>query len=88
MDLIQAGSRFLTDTESRYATIELEMVAVCWAEIDTNGHPEMTLTDIRTLHGNTTESLRLQDIWKHAEEDLSKLAVTQFHPTRIPYPPK
>ena len=29
--LIQAGSCFLTDTESRYAIIELEMLAVCWA---------------------------------------------------------
>ena len=29
--LIQAGSRFLTDTESRYATIELEMLVVAWA---------------------------------------------------------
>ena len=29
--IIQAGSRFLTDTESRYATIELEMLAVAWA---------------------------------------------------------
>ena len=29
--LIQAGSRFLKDTESRYAVIELEMLAVCWA---------------------------------------------------------
>lgn len=29
--LIQAGPRFLTDTESRYAVIELEMLAVCWA---------------------------------------------------------
>ena len=29
--LIQAGSRFLTDTESRYAVIELEMLAVAWA---------------------------------------------------------
>ena len=25
------GSRFLSDTESRYAIIELEMLAVCWA---------------------------------------------------------
>ena len=33
------------------------------AEIDTNGHSEMALTEIRTLHGGTTESLRLQDIW-------------------------
>jgi len=30
-NLIQAGSRFLTDTETRYAVIELEMLAVCWA---------------------------------------------------------
>lgn len=28
---VQAGSRFLTDTESRYAVIELEMLAVAWA---------------------------------------------------------
>ena len=29
--LIQAGSRFLSDAESRYAIIELEMLAVVWA---------------------------------------------------------
>ena len=29
--LIQCGSRFLTDTESRYAMIELELLAVVWA---------------------------------------------------------
>ena len=29
-NLIQAGSRFLKDTESRYAVIKLEMLAVCW----------------------------------------------------------
>ena len=29
--VIQAGSRFLTDAESRYATIELELLAVAWA---------------------------------------------------------
>ena len=29
--VIQAGSRFLTDVESRYATIELELLAVAWA---------------------------------------------------------
>ena len=40
------------------------------AEIDTNGYPEMTLTDIRTLHGDTTESIWLQDIHKHVEKYL------------------
>ena len=29
--LVQCGSRFLTDTETRYATIELELQAVVWA---------------------------------------------------------
>ncbi|KAK4322626.1 hypothetical protein Pmani_006603 [Petrolisthes manimaculis] len=31
MRLVQCGSRFLTDAETRYATIELEMLAVTWA---------------------------------------------------------
>ena len=30
--LIQAGSRFLSDPESRYAIIELELLAVSWAK--------------------------------------------------------
>jgi len=29
--LIEAGSRFLTDTESRYSMVELELLAVVWA---------------------------------------------------------
>ena len=29
--LVQAGSRFLSSVESRYAVIELEMLAVAWA---------------------------------------------------------
>ena len=29
--VVQAGSRFLSDTESRYAIIELEFLAVAWA---------------------------------------------------------
>ena len=31
--LIQAGSRFLADAESRYAVIELELLAISWAII-------------------------------------------------------
>ena len=157
-NLIQAGSCFLTDTESRHATVELEMLAVFWAvmkcniflaglqliirnplipiinnrcldelyeeptptkaqtklmtynftaewikgkkndaldaflcnpildqekadkpaEIATNGHPEKTITEIRTLHGDTTESLRSQDIRKHAEEDLKYQQLCNF----------
>ena len=29
--LVQAGSQFLSDAETRYAVIELEMLAICWA---------------------------------------------------------
>ena len=29
--LVQCGSRFLTDTESHYSTIEVEMLALVWA---------------------------------------------------------
>ena len=29
--LVQAGSRCLTDTESRYTVVELELLAVTWA---------------------------------------------------------
>ena len=31
MDPYQAGSHFLSDAETRYAVIELEMLAVTWA---------------------------------------------------------
>ena len=34
--LVQAGSRFLSDPESRYAIIELELLAVSWAIIKCN----------------------------------------------------
>ena len=66
------------------------MLAVCWAEIDTDGHPEITLTEIRTPHGNTTESLQLQDIWKHAEEDfkISSYTISSYKdslPTEVNY---
>ncbi|XP_076032421.1 uncharacterized protein LOC143020148 [Oratosquilla oratoria] len=52
--LIQCGSRFLTDAETRYATIELEMLAVTWAtpkcKLYLFGVPPFTLlTDHRPL---------------------------------------
>ena len=49
--LVHAGSRFLSDTESRYAIIELEMLAVSWAIIKCRiflaGLPHFT---VRTDH--------------------------------------
>lgn len=52
--LVQCGSRFLADAETRYATIELEMLAVCWAMAKCRlyliGLPTFTLmTDHRPL---------------------------------------
>jgi len=54
MRLVQCGSRFLTDTETRYATIELELLAVAWAMAKCRlylfGLPNFTLiTDHRPL---------------------------------------
>ncbi len=40
--MIQASSRFLTDTESRYAVIELECLAVAWAVKKCNIFPSGT----------------------------------------------
>ena len=52
--LVQCGSRFLTDVESRYAVVELEMLAVTWAvrkcHIYLAGMPEFRLiTDHKPL---------------------------------------
>lgn len=52
--LVQCGSRFLADAETRYATIELEMLAVAWAmskcKLYLAGLPQFTLmTDHRPL---------------------------------------
>ena len=151
-NLIQAGSRFLKDTESRYVVIELEMLAVCWAvskcnlfltglqhftivtdhnplipilnnhrldelenpqlqrlktrlmgynftahwvkgskndapdalsrhpiqdpemtdalaELDIHDDPDMSIAEIRAISDQHNESLRLQELRKHAEQD-------------------
>ena len=52
--VIQAGSRFISDTEARYAPIELEALAVCWAlqkcRLFIGGLPSVeVLTDHRLL---------------------------------------
>ena len=70
--VIQAGSRFLTDTESRYAIIELECLAVAWAvrkchiflsginhfTINTDHHPLIPILNTHRL--DEIENPRLQ----------------------------
>lgn len=70
--LIQAGSRFLSDAETRYAVIELEMLAVCWAimkcrvflaglqhfEVATDHNPLIPILNTRRL--DEVENPRLQ----------------------------
>ena len=71
--LIQCGSRSLSDTESRYATIELECLAIAWAVNKCHFHlfgmPHfMVWTDHRPLKGifrkhlNEIKNVRLQRI--------------------------
>ena len=70
--VIQAGSRFLSDAETRYATIELEALAVCWAlqkcrlfvgglsnvEVLTDHRPLVPILNSKTL--DEIENPRLQ----------------------------
>ena len=70
--LIQAGSRFLSDAETRHAVIELEMLAVCWAfmkcrvflaglqhfEVATDHNPLIPILNTRRL--DEVENPRLQ----------------------------
>ena len=56
INLIQCGSRFLSETESRYATIELELLGIVWAtkkcEIYLKGMDNFTIiTDHNPLVG-------------------------------------
>ena len=71
-ELVQAGSRFLSDTESRYAVIELELLAVTWAiqkcriflagiphfKVITDHHPLVSILNTQCL--NEVENPRLQ----------------------------
>lgn len=72
--LVQCGSRFLSDAEIRYATIELEMLATVWAmqkssffmrglhhfEYITNYHPLIPTLNPFTL--NAVENRQLQQL--------------------------
>ena len=171
-NLIQAGSHFLTEAESRYAVIELEMLAVCWAiqkyklfltglqhfsvitdhnplvsiinnyrldeiekprlqrlktrlisynfttkwlkgskneapdalscnpvsdpeptdtlaELDVNDRAEMSIVEIRALHGETHENRHLQDLQQQAEQDEEYIPTATYrHSTGIPCPPQ
>ena len=50
----------------------------------------MSFTEIKTLHGDTTESLCLQDLQRHAEEDLEYQRLWHFilqgFPAQLPEP--
>ena len=70
--VVQCGSRFLSDTESRYAVVELELLAIAWAlhkcriflmglqhfEIVTDHKPLIPILNDYTL--DAVENLRLQ----------------------------
>ena len=70
--VVQCGSRFLSDTESRYAVVELELLAIVWAlkkcrpflmglphfEIVTDHKPLVPILNDYTL--DAVENLRLQ----------------------------
>ena len=72
--LVQAGSRFLSDAETRYAIIELEMLAVCWAimkcrvflaglqhfDVATDHNPLIPILNTRRL--DEVENPRLQHL--------------------------
>ena len=69
--MIHAGSRFLTETESRYAMIELEILGAVWAiskcrtflqglshfEVVTDHHPLLTI--LNKYHLDQIENPRL-----------------------------
>ena len=75
--LVQAGSRFLSDTESRYAIIELEMLAVAWGiakcrlflagiphfQLVTDHHPLVPILNCHRL--DEIENPRLQRLKKN-----------------------
>ncbi len=83
---VQAGSRFLTKTEGRYAMVELELLAICWAAkkcanfID--GLP-LKLFEIWTDHAPLTKILNkytLPEIEnKRLQRLRAKLDHLQFH---------
>ena len=64
--LVQAGSRFLSDVETRYATIELELLAISWAVLKCNMFLEgLQHFDIVTDHNpliSILNSRRLDEI--------------------------
>ena len=75
--MVQAGSRFLSETETRYAMIELELLGISWAvrkcrmfldglphfEIITDHRPLITILNKHSL--NEIANLRLQRLRMH-----------------------
>ena len=64
--LIQAGSHFLSDTECRYAVIELEMLAVCWAIIKCN----LFLAGLQHFHVITNHNPLIPILNNHRLEEI------------------
>ena len=81
---VQAGSRFLTSAETRYAMIELEMLAIAWAcaktRIFTEGLPRK-LFEIWTDHAPLVPILEKQTLPDIANRRLQRLKMKVEHLT-------
>jgi len=73
-NLIQAGSQFLTDTESRYTVIELEMFAVCWAV----SKCKLFLTGLQHFTINTDHNLLILILNNHRLDELENPRLQQL----------
>ena len=94
--VVQCGSRFLSDTESRYAVVELELLAIVWAlkkcrtflmglqhfEVVTDHKPLVPILNEYTL--DAVENLRLQRAERKNEHVLLQSHVASRQATRHP----
>ena len=66
--MIQAGSHFFTPAESRYAVIELELLAVAWAVMKCN----MFLHDLQNFQVFIDYSLLVPILNNHRLDEIDK----------------
>ena len=72
--LIQCGSRFLTDTETRYAVIEVEMLAILWAARKCNTYLQgMQQFEVATDHRPLIPILNTKSLQDIANPRLQRL---------------